>query len=716
MKPLAVLLSILTLAAWCPAQERVPTNEDIQAQLAEKYPDGLPAYLTPEERLLPLPPVVRDRTPPTGTVYTPPEYAPCDGLFIAWEGYTNILTQMTVYATTGTPPATVWVVVDNASEQTTAYSTLNSAGANMAYVQFVIRVTDTVWIRDYGPRFILEDGVRAIVDHTYNRPRPNDNAFNDYLAGLWGIAQYDLPLTHGGGNFHLFANGDAFMTTLILNENPGYTAQQIQELFLQYQNLNLTIYTAFPSSFDSTQHIDMWMFPLGDYKIIIGEYSPSSGQPYTITEAAVADLTARGYTVYRTPGWRSGSTHYTYTNAVILNNQVFISKFNVSQDAQALATYQAALPGYTIRQIDNSDIIGAAGAMHCIVMHVPSEAPDPNPHVTVSAPNGGELWTLGETHDIEWTATDNVGVTSIDIYLSTDSGATFPHTIATGLANTGTYAWPIPAIPTTHARVKVVAHDGDGNSGEDMSNADFSIALYPPQVVYSNPLNSDPGWPVQGQWAFGQPTGQGGAAHGYPDPTSGATGLYVYGVNLNGDYSTTPGGPWWVTMGPVDLSFATNTKLRFQRWLNSDYQPYAYATIEASNNGTAWTQIWANGTQVIQDNAWSLREYDISAVADQQATVYVRWGYRVANGAYAYSGWNIDDIELVAIPAVLRGDVNCDGVVNFGDINPFVIILTNPTQWQDLYPGCPLLSGDVNGDGSVDFADINPFIALLTNP
>ena len=716
MKPLAVLLSILTLAAWCPAQERVPTIEDIQAQLAEKYPDGLPAYLTPEERLLPLPPVVRDRTPPTGTVYTPPEYAPCDGLFIAWEGYTSILTQMTVYATTGTPPATVWVVVDNASEQTTAYNALNSAGANMAYVQFVIRVTDTVWIRDYGPRFILEDGVRAIVDHTYNRPRPNDNAFNDYLAGLWGIAQYDLPLTHGGGNFHLFANGDAFMTTLILNENPGYTAQQVQDLFLQYQNLNLTIYTAFPSSFDSTQHIDMWMFPLGDYKIIIGEYSPSSGQPYTITEAAVADLTARGYTVYRTPGWRSGSTHYTYTNAVILNNQVFISKFNVSQDAQALATYQAALPGYTIRQIDNSDIIGAAGAMHCIVMHVPSEAPDPLPHVTVSAPNGGELWTLGETHDIEWTATDDVGVTSIDIYLSTDSGATFPHTIATGLANTGTYAWPIPAIATTHARVKVVAHDGDGNSGEDMSNADFSIALYPPQVVYGNPLNSDPGWPVQGQWAFGQPTGQGGAAHGYPDPTSGATGLYVYGVNLNGDYSTTPGGPWWVTMGPVDLSFATNTKLRFQRWLNSDYQPYAYATIEVSNSGTSWTQVWANGTQVIQDNAWSQREYDISAVADQQATVYVRWGYRVANGAYAYSGWNIDDLELVAIPAVLRGDVNCDGVVDFGDINPFVMILTNPTQWQDLYPGCPLLSGDVNGDGSVDFADINPFIALLTNP
>ncbi len=715
MKTLAAFLSILILAAWCPAQVAVPPANDLVAQSADDTAHPLPAYMTPEERLLPLPPVVRDRTPPSGEVYTPPEYAPCDGLFIAWEAYTNILTQLAVYITTNTPPATVWAVVDTTSEQTTVYSTLNSAGANMSYIQFVVRTTDTVWIRDYGPRFILEDDVRAIVDHTYNRPRPNDDAFNDYLASLWGIAQYDLPLVHGGGNFHLFANRDAFMSTLILNENPSYTEQQIKDLFFQYENLNLTIYPGFPTSFDSTQHIDMWMLPVGDNKIIIGQYSSSSGQPYTITENATADLIARGYTVYRTPGWNSGGTHYTYTNAVILNNQVFISRFNVTQDAEALATFQTAMPGYTIYQIDNSDIIHAAGAMHCIVMHVPSETPDPIPHVTVNVPNGGELWTAGETHNITWTATDDVGVTSIDIYLSTNSGATYPYTIATGLANSGTYPWSIPSLMATHARVKVIANDGDGNAAEDASNADFTVALYPPQVLYSYPLSSDPGWPVQGQWAFGQPTG-GGGAHGYPDPTSGATGLNVYGVNLNGDYDpNTPGGPWYVTMGPIDLSYATHTKLRFQRWLNSDYQPYAYATIEVSNNGTTWTQVWSNGTVETKENAWSLKEYDISSVADEHVTVSVRWGYKIGSGAYAYSGWNIDDIQLVGVPTVKAGDVNCDGAVNFGDINPFVLLLSDPVGWQNSYPGCPMLNGDVNGDGNVGFGDINPFVALLTS-
>jgi hypothetical protein len=40
------------------------------------------------------------------------------------------------------------------------------------------------------------------------------------------------------------------------------------------------------------------------------------------------------------------------------------------------------------------------------------------------------------------------------------------------------------------------------------------------------------------EWDFGQPAGQGNTWWGHnPDPTSGATGANVFGVNLNGDYS-----------------------------------------------------------------------------------------------------------------------------------------------------------------------------------
>ena len=61
------------------------------------------------------------------------------------------------------------------------------------------------------------------------------------------------------------------------------------------------------------------------------------------------------------------------------------------------------------------------------------------------------------------------------------------------------------------------------------------------------------------------------------------------------------------------------------------------------------------------------------------------------------------------------GDTDCSGAIDFGDINPFVMMLSNPEQWLDLYPGCNFYNGDINCDGYVDFGDINPFVALLSS-
>jgi hypothetical protein len=63
------------------------------------------------------------------------------------------------------------------------------------------------------------------------------------------------------------------------------------------------------------------------------------------------------------------------------------------------------------------------------------------------------------------------------------------------------------------------------------------------------------------------------------------------------------------------------------------------------------------------------------------------------------------------------GDMNCDGVIDFGDINPFVTFLSNFAAWQGEFPGCNAANGDINCDGVFgqgSFGDINPFVALMT--
>lgn len=62
---------------------------------------------------------------------------------------------------------------------------------------------------------------------------------------------------------------------------------------------------------------------------------------------------------------------------------------------------------------------------------------------------------------------------------------------------------------------------------------------------------------------------------------------------------------------------------------------------------------------------------------------------------------------------LVLGDMNCDGVVNVLDINPFTLALSDPAAYAAAFPSCNINNGDINGDGNVDVLDINPFITLI---
>jgi endonuclease/exonuclease/phosphatase family metal-dependent hydrolase len=60
------------------------------------------------------------------------------------------------------------------------------------------------------------------------------------------------------------------------------------------------------------------------------------------------------------------------------------------------------------------------------------------------------------------------------------------------------------------------------------------------------------------------------------------------------------------------------------------------------------------------------------------------------------------------------GDMNCDGVVSYADINPFVLALSGQAGYEAQYPSCDFMNADCNNDGVVSYADINPFVQLLS--
>ncbi len=61
----------------------------------------------------------------------------------------------------------------------------------------------------------------------------------------------------------------------------------------------------------------------------------------------------------------------------------------------------------------------------------------------------------------------------------------------------------------------------------------------------------------------------------------------------------------------------------------------------------------------------------------------------------------------------LRGDMNCDGAVNFDDINGFVVALVGEAAYVAQFPGCVFVNGDIDANGDVTFNDIAGFVSCL---
>ena len=137
--------------------------------------------------------------------------------------------------------------------------------------------------------------------------------------------------------------------------------------------------------------------------------------------------------------------------------------------------------------------------------------------------------------------------------------------------------------------------------------------------------------------------------------------------------------------------------------------PYYRVTLIYSG-GTADTA-WGTGGTLTLDNLFFTQigfgdadSYTVTLTFDNEVPT---WGN--------HGRLTIDNLALQTGLVVCHGDVNCDGSINFADINPFVLYLSNFAAWQTTYANCPVQNGDINGDGTYpSFGDINPFVALLS--
>jgi hypothetical protein len=115
-------------------------------------------------------------------------------------------------------------------------------------------------------------------------------------------------------------------------------------------------------------------------------------------------------------------------------------------------------------------------------------------------------------------------------------------------------------------------------------------------------------------------------------------------------------------------------------------------------------------------NAWEPLGAGVSCGQLYVNALAVYNGELIAGGGFATAGGHVSAYFARWACERCIGDLNCDGFIDFGDINPFVLCLSNFDGWQTTFPGCPPENGDINGDGTYgqeSLGDINPFVPLL---
>lgn len=269
--------------------------------------------------------------------------------------------------------------------------------------------------------------------------------------------------------------------------------------------------------------------------------------------------------------------------------------------------------------------------------------------------------------------------------------ADLPHTLVAG-GNSLHYFPPDGYVGQETFEFKV--SDGVNES----NTAVVTMVIGEPQIVYEFLMDTDPGWSTQGQWAYGVPQGISG------DPFAGYTGPKVYGYNLAGKYANAIP-VYYLTTTMMDCSDCVDTTLRFYRWLGVEAAQYDHASIEASVNGTDWVVVWQHSGPTLNEQTWTQQTYDISAIADLQPALYIRWGMGPTDGGVSFHGWNIDDVQLRANLQLSPADIERDGDVDEDDVIAFVAALLG----SPLFPE-HLNRSDLNGDAVADGLDIAEFV------
>jgi len=285
----------------------------------------------------------------------------------------------------------VKIMIDNEDWISIIEDRLEMHGVGTKGVDFRLIKTIDVWVRDYGPTFIInhENRLGAVkwVFNAWGGKYPDLAMDND--AGMkilldTNAEAFISSIVLEGGAIETNGNGILIMTEeSILNRNPGVTKKSIETVLSDYLGIKEIVWLSRGLVGDDTDgHIDVFCRFINTNKLllvwderhsspnrdimnenkrILERWIKKSGQEIELTFLPLPI----GVEVL------NNKVPATYANFYIGNNSILVPVFGVKEDEAAINTIQEAADDKDVVPINSSELFYGLGGIHCVTLQEP---------------------------------------------------------------------------------------------------------------------------------------------------------------------------------------------------------------------------------------------------------------------------------------------------------------------------------------------------------
>ncbi|MGW2041767.1 agmatine deiminase family protein [Streptomyces virginiae] len=263
---------------------------------------------------------------------------------------------------------------------------------------------DDLWIRDFGPTFVVGPGAIAGVDTnfngwgktgtTYAQPFANDAAAAGILLDEYGVGRIPAGFVGEGGSLETDGEGTLLATVSSLvnpNRNPGMSREQVEQAVKSALGIDKVIWVPGLAGQDITDcHIDCLARFTSPGRVILDRPGAGADRKWVavyeetkrVLESAT-DARGRRLAVTELPGpdrerirGKGAEFLSSYTNYYTVNGAVIAPQFGDGRaDGLAYTILQAAYPDRQVVQVAIDNIAAGGGGIHCATQSHPAVPP-----------------------------------------------------------------------------------------------------------------------------------------------------------------------------------------------------------------------------------------------------------------------------------------------------------------------------------------------------